>query len=131
MAVNSNQTISSAVWDYFNIDPTELRYAVCNICNKRVSRGSLNSNFSTTLPFNHLKVHHSAEYNLISKKKPQFETQIMKQQGLEESFAQNWPDSDPRAQRITDAISSFLILDCQPFKIVNNLGFEELLPILK
>ena len=78
MAENSNQTISSAVWDYFNIDPTELRYAVCIICNERVSRGSLNSNFSTTPLFNSLKVHHSAEYNLIPKKKPQFETQIMK-----------------------------------------------------
>ena len=104
---------------------------MCNICNERVSRGSLNSNFSTTPLFSHLKVHHTAEYNLISKTKTQFETQIMKQQGLEESFAQNWPDSDPRAQRITDAISSFLILDCQPFKIVNNKDSEELLPILK
>ena len=51
----------SKVWIYFQVEPDE-RYAKCNICQTRISRGKI-GNATTTPLLNHLKFKHRKQYD--------------------------------------------------------------------
>ena len=51
----------SKVWIYFQVEPDE-RYAKCNICQTRISRGGIGKTAGTTSLLNHLKFKHRRQY---------------------------------------------------------------------
>ena len=58
----------SAAWDFFIVDKNNERYAVCNKCQGKISRGVNRKNFSTTPMRVHLKSCHPLEYQSLLKK---------------------------------------------------------------
>ena len=94
------------------------RFAVCQCCESDVSRGGLT-----------VKTFNTAEKNAWKDPK---ETG-MKQISLVETEARSkaWDINDPRAIRVHHKIAGMMALDFQPYSIVSDTGFTELLKTLE
>ena len=126
----------SPVWQYFTAGEND-RQATCKVCSGKVSRGGQSvKTFSTTNLTGHLRKH-PAEYKKYEDDKNKTEQQLqesrrsapLKQLTLQESSSRTkvWESSDPRAIDITTKVAEMISLDCQPFSIVNDVGFIRLL----
>ena len=57
----------SPVWNFFSVYAIDSKYAVCNLCNKRISCGSSIAKKRTTCSMKlHLKNYHQEEFNQIN-----------------------------------------------------------------
>lgn len=117
----------SAVWQYFgypveNKDGkrvTDKTHTICRKCFKKVTHATGN----TTNMQAHLKRCHP-DVNLSAVRKP---TERAQQTTLPSALQVKLPVNSERAQRITRAIGIFLAKDMQPFSVVDDKGFRNLM----
>ena len=58
----------STAWDFFTISVADERFALCNVCKGKISRGVVRASFSTSPLRLHLKNCHPPEYQALLKK---------------------------------------------------------------
>ena len=59
---------TSTIWKYFRVSVTDSSKAICNLCQKHLSRGGAKSKgFSTSNLFKHLESKHVDKYRLLTK----------------------------------------------------------------
>jgi len=105
-----------------------------------ISRGGKNAKtFNTSNLVQHLKSKHQDDYKEFEKHKALKADQadqanepckVMKRQlSLEESgeLVRLWDISDSSAQRVHRRIGEMIAIDCQPFSVVEDVGFTRLL----
>lgn len=123
----------SAVWTYFKIRDDDRSKADCKLCAAKVSRGGKeNTSFNTSNLIKHLKTHHKAEYtefanaNANANARPQQPTlaQVLQKR-------QTMARDNPRAVKITEALTHYIALDDQPLSVVEDEGFRRLLGALE
>ena len=140
----------SLVWNSFDEDPENKRFVKCKLCNTKVSRGSLDGKSQSTIGLlKHLKVFHVAKYNELQKQTKELEnakkalkdmedekmktsmlkTKHERQAALDMSLPDfikskaKWDFHSAEAQRIHKVIFEEIIMDLQPFTLVDGLGF--------
>ena len=127
------------IWNYFTAGEND-RFATCITCNAKVPRGGQTVKSFTTLTTNlvgHLKKH-PVEYKKYEEEKAtkdvsQETTPRARQLTLKESEDRSrvWATSDPRAVHISTKIGEMIALDCQPFFLVDDVGFVRLVNALE
>ena len=136
MAKSAKSRKTSPIWNYFEVGE-DTKFANCNICKEPVSRGGKTTKtFNTTNLVGHLKRHSEqhCEYEKAvaaagdtekdkGKKKPT-PRQLTLQEANER--VRIWDINDPRAQRIHRRVTEMICLDAQPFSIVEDSGFSQL-----
>lgn len=144
---------TSFVWTLFQIHDKSDVVAECLICNKKIKRGRESEGqkaFSTTPLHNHLKKQHPDDYknareeaqklkasesSSTSSVKPKEKklAAMSKQLTLMESFASKkiWDINDHRSKAINEKIMKMMALDNQPFSIVEDDGFIDLMAHLQ
>ena len=154
MAAKSEFKSLSLVWQFFSVEKTEDESAMCNICKRRVKRGQKDKgpkSYSTAPLHNHLKRWHTTAYNsaYADFKKGKEETKGLSssltpmerklkeiqsvQSTLQGSFAAKriWDITDQRSLAISKKIMKMMVSDNQPFSIVEDQGFIELIAHLE
>ena len=130
----------SCIWSFFSLDE-DSKYALCNDCKQKVSRGGATTKtYNTSNLVSHLKTKHSELYKMFENQKTQ-ETEEpttststkTKQLTLSESGdrVHVWDINDPQAQRVHRLIGEMIAIDTQPFSIVENEGFTKPLSTLE
>jgi len=116
---------------------------VCGECHENIVHGGEKSNSFTTLNLcKHLKVHHLDRLKELEKSEKATETaikDISKCQStstvitLKDCFewTQSYPMDHLMALNITHLIREIIVVDCQPFSIVEDEGFIHLLKKLQ
>ena len=136
----SVSTMSSFVWVLFTEKENEAHIAVCNLCKKSVHRGSANvtnRSFSTTPLHKHAEKHHPSEYGKAkSAASPTSKTASkpgINQPTLKDAFSSlnPWDIKDAKSVVIHKKIIRMMALDNQPFSIVEDQGFKELIGYLQ
>ncbi|XP_072044965.1 zinc finger BED domain-containing protein 4-like [Amphiura filiformis] len=139
---------SSRIWDYFTICENDPSKAECNTCKSKLSRGgTIPSNYTTTNLKNHLRKYHKPEYKQFEEavqndQKAKTEkqesqaaststTQNAKQVGLQQLKLQQaidrstvWSKDDPRTKETHKKLGEMIVLDMQPFSVVDDVGFQ-------
>ncbi len=122
----------SAVWEFFVVKKEDIRLAICNSCKNEVMRGgSRAKNFNTTNLISHLKFRHPEIYKdyqtkVIAKQTALPTTKEPVQQTLDNTIKF---DKD-RAKAITCKVIEMIAIDDQPFSIVEDFGFCQLIDLL-
>ena len=141
MASTCSSRKTSPIWSFFSI-AKDSKYAVCKSCQQKISRGGATTKtFNTSNLVSHLKNKHVEEHKEFEKQKQKVVESKDKQPSmffkgkqltLEESkdHARVWDVNDPRAQLVHKRIAEMIALDCQPFSIVDDTGFNRLLKAL-
>jgi len=154
MASKSAFNSQSVVWKFFRIDDVDDAFAKCNICSKELTRGQKNKgpkSYSTAPLHNHLKQWHKADYEAAYAEADEEKTNrtddpvslTPKERKLKEMSAVQvtlhgcfqtkkiWDNNDSRSQAITKKIVKMIAADNQPFSIVEDQGFIELMAHLE
>ncbi|KAH0626241.1 hypothetical protein JD844_001088 [Phrynosoma platyrhinos] len=136
---------TSAVWDYFTLDPREPCVAVCSTCQKRVRRGKDGGTRpGTTALHKHLKVHHGLHLPgvavvppspLISVKERPHRTPMVFPEAMTPAFQlahqeRNQPHyspTHPMALQLASDTAWMLAVDMHPLSYVDNEGFRRLM----
>lgn len=135
---------TSAVWDYFTLDPREPCVAVCSACQKRVRRGKDGGTRpGTTALHKHLKVHHGLHLPgvavvppspLIPPRERPHSTSILVteptpsfQLGRQERNQPHYPPTHPTAIQLASDTAWMLAVDMQAFSYVESEGFLQLM----
>ena len=120
----------------------DTKYAVCNTCQAKVSRGGGSTkSYTTTNLVSHLAKHPDINKQYIERKEsqetpPQKQTRKRKleqQLSLEETqeLSKPWDINDVRSQRVHKRIGEMLAVDCQPLSMVEDIGFKRVLQTLE
>uniref|UniRef100_A0ABM5EIX3 Zinc finger BED domain-containing protein 6-like n=1 Tax=Pogona vitticeps TaxID=103695 RepID=A0ABM5EIX3_9SAUR len=136
---------TSAVWDYFTLDPREPCVAVCSMCQKRVRRGKDGGTRpGTTALHKHLKVHHGLHLPGVAvvppsplmptKEKPHGTAGTVVEPSAP-AFQLNrqdrnqpyYPPTHPMALQLASDTAWMLAVDMQPLSYVDNEGFRRLM----
>ena len=130
----------SLMWEHFTVSVNDDKKAVCKYCNVSVSRGGKNpKTFGTTNLSKHLGLNHASEYTHLeaSKKAREIENKDKPSdvvvQTLNDYVQKMTPFglNHPTARKITRTVGEMIALDNQPFSIVDDLGFKNLMRILE
>lgn len=127
----------SLVWKYFQVSEHDSAFAICNECKGKIRRGGENrSSFNTSNLVSHLKCHHDAlwkkyqteaQASLPAKKKDSVVVPIDQAFQNCKKFARD----SSKAQGINDRIMEFIVTDDQPFSVVEDKGFRQLIAHLE
>ena len=154
MASKSAFNSQSVVWKFFRLDDVDDAFAKCNICSKELKRGQKNKgpkSYSTAPLHNHLKRWHKADYEAAYAEADEEKTNrtddpvslTPKERKLKEMSAMQvtlhgcfqtkkiWDINDSHSQAITKKIVKMIAADNQPFSIVEDQGFIELMAHLE
>uniref|UniRef100_A0A7M4FBM7 BED-type domain-containing protein n=1 Tax=Crocodylus porosus TaxID=8502 RepID=A0A7M4FBM7_CROPO len=133
----------SVVWDHFEVtdDP---RYATCQHCQRKISRGKEVKHFATTAMLLHLKRKHplalvppqpGTSGSVPKKKSPSCsKAPVPKKHRL--ATLERWGKGGhaegrvPKASELTQTIGEMLALDGQPFSFVERPGFRQLMALM-
>ncbi|XP_013931077.1 PREDICTED: zinc finger BED domain-containing protein 6-like [Thamnophis sirtalis] len=136
---------TSAVWDYFTLDPQEPCVAVCSTCQKRVRRGKDGGTRpGTTALHKHLKVHHGLllpgvavvpPSPLMPLKERSHSTPMVVTEPSPPTFLfarqernqPYYPPTHPTAIQLASDTAWMLAVDMQPFSCVESEGFCRLM----
>ncbi|XP_042328958.1 zinc finger BED domain-containing protein 6-like [Sceloporus undulatus] len=136
---------TSAVWDYFTLDPREPCVAVCSTCQKRVRRGKDGGTRpGTTALHKHLKVHHSLHLPGVAvvspstliplKERPHRSPMVIPepvtpafQLVRQERNQPPYPPTHPMALQLASDTAWMLAVDMHPLSYVDNEGFRRLM----
>ena len=143
MAMSASRK-KSPIWEYFQLTE-DTKYASCKSCDKLISWGGDSTKvYNTTHLVNHLKSTHNEAYKEYQqkytehqenemKKKQEKELSVSKQLSLMEvqDRSRKWDINDARAQQIHKFIMEMIALDNQPFSLVEDIGFVQLLQVLE
>lgn len=132
----------SSVWSFFKVSEEDPRYAVCNDCEGRVMRGGVRvKSFNTTNLITHLKNKHPGafkEYEKLANAKKQQKNAAANataaapvgsliEQALEKT--KKFHKDHPKQKALTMAITKMIAVDDQPFSVVEDEGFREVLEV--
>ncbi|XP_061704198.1 zinc finger BED domain-containing protein 4-like [Cydia pomonella] len=131
----------SNVWTFFNEMEDDKSKVKCTLCNSVLSRGGTGRTGSTSALSNHLKLKHKEESEKVDKPihsiinvgelhQPS-SSRACVQQSIESSISKKWDLQDPRSQEIHNAIGEMIAVDNQPISIVEDVGFNRLIIVLK
>ena len=113
----------SGVWKWFTkLSKDE---SMCSVCQKKISRKGA----STTALRRHIQQQHAAIYKISGALTCTANKSTTNKEG--EIEAVMLEADSARAKNITDAIARMMVLDCQPFSIVSDTGFKNLIKILE
>ena len=126
----------SAVWTYFTVSREDTRIAVCNTCKVEVMRGGGRvKSFNTTNLMSHLKnrhpeVHKQCQEANVASKQAKTKTATAAvgspiQQALDKT--KKFAKDSAKAKSITNKVMEMIALDNQPFSIVEDRGFRQLI----
>ena len=139
----------SFVWAWFHVDDKSDAVAQCLICKKKIKRGCEGKgqkSYSTSPLHTHMKTHHQEEYckgkaesELVSpptssnQPKEKKIVAIKKQLSLQDSLMSKkvWDINDNRSKAIHKKILKMMALDNQPFSMVEDDGFIDLMAHLQ
>ena len=138
-----NMGRTSNVWLHYHISPSDERIAVCKHCNANVSRGGNNArSYSTSNLAKHLLTKHRDEYLKAVPSDTEMsksENAVCSSDVASGSVTAKQPTligfmekkkifdiNDKRALAITELIGRMIVIDLQPFSIVEDQGFIEL-----
>lgn len=119
----------SAVWKYFTVDNQDDAKASCIICKGAISRGGKQkAAFNTTNLIRHIRNKHPTEYAEFVKAQP-----TTSQPTLLETLKkkEKMPHDCDKALNTTRKIAKMIAMDNQPFSLVEDRGFRELLEYLE
>lgn len=122
----------SAVWNYFTLETAQSKTATCNVCKALIPRGgSTVATYNTTNLIKHLKRHHLKEHGDYLARG--LKDERSRQESLLESFQKQGklPADNVKAKGITEKLLNFIVLDDQPFQVVENEGFRSLMEHLQ
>ena len=131
----------SVIWEFFVVTE-DTKYAVCNTCQTKVSRGrGSTKSYTTTNLVSHLAKHTDINKQYIQRKSqeetpPQKQSRkrkIEQQLSLEEmqELSKPWDINDARSQHVHKRIGEILAVDCQPLSMVEDIGFKRVLQSLE
>jgi hypothetical protein len=144
----------SYLWNYFTVSASDSKYACCNLCNVKISRGSNNPKYQSLSGLSsHLKTSHpqikeknqtkitsftetencQSESEPVSRKRtmPLFDIKSKKQRTeMLQCTIPGWVDTNSKidtnsekGQRFHKSIFEMILLDIQPWSVVNDPGF--------
>ena len=126
----------SVIWEFFSMSE-DTKYAICNTCQVKVSRGGRSTkSYTTTNLVSHLVKHPDVNKQYIERKSAQEppvrvtrKRKIKQQLSLEETqeLSKPWDINDARSQRVHRRIGEMLAVDCQPLSVVEDVGFKRVL----
>lgn len=137
---------SSFIWKIFDVSEDDNCYCTCKLCDKKLSRGGKSGkSFGTSSLHNHAKAAHANEYEAAKTgrtNKPEGDGPTPKQRKVEsmarqmsltEAFSSKkiWDINDNRSKAIHDKILQMVILDNQPFTMIEDQGFVDLMAHLQ
>ena len=133
------RTKRAEIWNYFTVDVEEVKFARCNTCSDKVSRGGNTAkSFNTTNLVNHLKKQHTEVYEEFTEKNDQSlekgkQKSSLKQMTLREARdrVKSWDINDSRAQVMHRRVIGMVALDSLPFSIVEDVGFVRFVTALE
>ena len=81
----------------------------------------------------HLTLHPNQHAEYVQQKTPAASNLPVKQPTIKEAFLKikKWDINDPRAIEVHNKIGEMIALDCQPFQVVENIGFKRVLATLQ
>ena len=141
--------VKAIIWDYFKVSERNQCFAICQDCKNEVSHGDPTvKTFNTSNLINHLRREHPTDFKDYEEKKVQElkekeaaekntwkvpKVKGMKQLSLAETEARvkPWDIKDPHAIHVHQKIAEMMALDFQPYSIVSDTGFTELLKTLE
>ena len=155
MTMSTNHK-SSYIWSLFKVDEKDDTFAVCKICHTRIKRGKTSKSYSTTPLIKHASAKHSdefkAEKDVAEQEKqccppipppPKVRKLTAMAQGSEEARkiqqklplalekVNMWGPNDPRAKAVNRKVIQMIVTDNQPFTIVEDTGFVNLIAHLQ
>lgn len=132
--------MASPVWQVFSVAADDNTIAVCTACSAEIPRvGKKTASFNTTNLISHLKGRHRGEAVLrdyeaaaaaATSAKAKTRTPDVPIQQAFENYKKFSRDSD-KAKAINDKVMEFIALDDQPFSVVEDPGFRELVAHLE
>ena len=131
----------SPIWDYFVV-AEDTTVASCKVCCETISRGGkCAKTFNTSNMVYHLKVKHSSEYADYKKKDDSLKAvkasssscskPVQHSQHSVVAKTRQWDINDPQASAIHRRLVEMIAVDCQPFLIVDDAGFQRLIHSLE
>ena len=136
----------SSIWSFFKI-AENTTFATCEVCLKEVPRGGRSTkSYTTTNLVDNLKSKHPEEYKAYQELKVSKEKEInhydrqsngneakLKQVTLPEArvLLKPWDINDHRAKAIHLKIAEMIAIDCQPYSLVDDIGFKSLVGTLE
>ncbi|XP_032067494.1 zinc finger protein 449-like isoform X3 [Thamnophis elegans] len=126
----------SVVWDHFQLDSEDPCYGICNHCNRRISRGKNSKRYSTSGLLKHLQRHH-ANFVPAVITAPRTALPASRKakgpvlpQGWTKKKSAGKRQAGPKPLEVTRAVDPMVALDDQPFRMVEDAGFQHLLKLL-
>jgi len=146
--------LRSFIWNLFEEDADDKTYAKCLHYKSRIKRGKDKRCFSTSPLMKHAETHHrevfmkekeaaeaaAKQKDAESKQPPpkkqkmdSLQTAHLSQMRLQEVFAPHkvWDINDSHAKAINQKVMAMIALDNQPFTVVEDEGFVDLLAHLQ
>ncbi|XP_026542897.1 zinc finger BED domain-containing protein 4-like [Notechis scutatus] len=126
----------SVVWNHFELDSEDPCYGVCTHCKRRISRGKNSKRFSTSGLLKHLQRHHA---NFVPAVDTAPQTALPASRKAKGSvLPQGWTkqkspgkrQAGPKPSEAPCAVDQTVALDDQPFRLVEEAGFQHLLKLL-
>ena len=138
----------SGIWKYFSVCETEESKAIFKLCKSVISRGGSSArNYTTSAMNNHLSYKHPDEFKDMNALKVKISTSKSNDSQVSESYCgtatsqptlaefatrkRQWPIDSCEARRIHEAIALMIAADVQPYSVVEDAGFKNLLHILE
>ena len=132
--------MTSLIWDYFDRNESA---ATCSICGTSISLGSAVKSKQTHVGLvRHLEKRHSKQHALfLSTKKEESKRKQMcvnnasltRQLKLDEinyaGSSDKWPNDHAKSLEIDKSILKMIVLDYQPFSIVEDQSFQNLIAV--
>ena len=124
----------SVIWGYFVIRKEDKSKAVCMTCNKVVSRGETNpKHFNTTNLHKHLQSHNKEYKRFCEKEAAKNEEGKLKKANFKQLTLQSiaekrkpYPSDHPCVKLLTYHVAEMILIDLQPFSVVEDTGFIHL-----
>ncbi|XP_058028160.1 zinc finger and SCAN domain-containing protein 21-like isoform X3 [Ahaetulla prasina] len=126
----------SVVWNHFELDSEDPCYGICTHCKRRISRGKNSKRFSTSGLLKHLQRHHANFVPAVITAPQTALPTSRKAKGP--VLPQCWTkkksagkrQAGPKPSEVTRAVDQMVALDDQPFRMVEDAGFQHLLELL-
>ena len=146
--------LTSLIWNHFSINAVDNSKATCKYCNASVSRGGAEpKNWSTSNLVSHLRNRHIPEhgqYMAAQKSKEAKDVAVAQLEPVPSTSSasparsltagpcqptlaavvdrtKKWDANDPRALSWDKTVAKFVVLDYQPFSVVEDIGFRRLM----
>lgn len=146
--MSESKKTPNPIWNIFNVCSENLSRAECKLCGKTISVGSDKPKLRTTTNLKgHMKGKHLNKYLELESKKKTIEEEKgesnifhitnkrartdMYQSTIPEYVAnvETWDFSSDKAQKLHRAVFDMLMVDLEPWNMVNHTGFNRLMKI--